>query len=114
MKLGHFLKQKAVYWSSPIPDGFGGFSYIAPIEINVRWEDRTEQYVDMSGQQALSNAIVYADRDFSIGCYIMLGTLLDVTDPGLDPQKTTGALRIMMVAKSPNIKGTQFLRKAWL
>lgn len=114
MKLGHYLKQKAVYWDSPIPDGFGGATYTAPTEIDVRWEDRVEQYTNLAGQQALSNAIVYANRDFSVGCYIMLGLLSDVTDPGLDPQKTPGALKIMMVAKSPNIKGTQFLRKAWL
>src|SRR5512135_1722086 len=105
MNLSRFFNQKAVYWSAPVPDGFGGFTYAAPAEIDVRWEERIEQYTDMSGEIRMSQAIVYSSTDFDIGCYLLKGTLINVTDPGYNPQKEAAAFKIMMVAKTPDMRG---------
>jgi hypothetical protein len=112
MNLSKFLKQKAVYWRSPVADGYGGYTFNPPIEINVRWSERQDKYLTYKGEEAISRSIVHSDQDFMVGGYLFLGTLNDLTST--DPQLQVDAFLIQATSKVPNIQNTQYMRKAWL
>jgi hypothetical protein len=116
MNLSKFFNQTAVYWGSPIPDGWGGFTYADPVEMAVRWSDMQEKFVsgspDGSIEELLSRSVILSETDFEVNGRMYLGSLVD-----LDSTSTAddmGALTIKSVAKIPTIKADQFLRKAWL
>ena len=111
MKIDKFLKQTAVYWGGPVNNGFGGFIFDSqyPIELDVRWEDKQELFLDGQGQQSLSRAVVYTNIDIDINGYMLLGELTDLNSDG-DPQKHEGAMRIMAFSKIPDLKAQNFVR----
>lgn len=107
------MKQKAVYWAPSGPSGTGQQGWTAPVEISCRWTDTTQEYIDKNGNTKMSKAIVLVDRDLSLDGALRLGTLADVTDP-VNPFKNTNTYRISGWAKIPNLKATEFVRKAYL
>lgn len=109
------LKQTAVYWSSPTPDGYGGFSFSDPEEIKVRWEDTTEVFIDFDGNEAVSSSVIFCESDLDKGGYLYLGDLDDLSssEEG-DPQSVTGARPIRGFAKTPDMRGRKYTRRAWL
>ena len=112
------LKQTILYWGSPTATGIG-YSYADAIEILGRWEDRQEIFVDADGREHVSNAVVYLAQDVELGGYLYLGDLDEFGEDssGLvtsDPQAVEGSYEIRAFKKTPNLKATQFERKAWL
>jgi len=109
------LKQTAVYWANPQNDGFGGRTFDDPVEISVRWEDRQELFVDVSGQEARSRAIVYLNQDVDMGAYLYLGNLADLSsaEEG-DPLIVGSAYEIRGFKKIPDIRAERSLRRVWL
>lgn len=109
------LNQKAVYWANPVNDGYGGRSFDDAIEIDVRWEDRQELFIDASGEEVRSRSVVYVAIDMSSGEYLYLGILagLSSTEEG-DPLTVSSAYAIRAFRKIPNVAGDVFVRKAWL
>lgn len=109
-------KQVAVYWSSPVEDGYGGATFADPAEITVRWEQKQELFIDRFGNEVRSNAVVYVGQDVDLGGYLYLGELTDLDSTVITPEDvTTGSVyEIRGFAKSPTIAGTKFVRKAWL
>lgn len=108
-------RQKAVYWdlATITHDDYGDPETIAGVEIDVRWEEATVEFLDINGTTQLSNAIVYADRDLKVGGVLMLGELTDVTD-ATNPKENTGAFEIKRFDKLPTLRVTDFLRTAYL
>lgn len=113
-------KQKAVYWplqssdsAGDAFDDYGQPQWDGPIEIDCRWEDVIEEFIDASGTQQSSNAKVYVDRDVDVGGVLMLGELTDITDEN-NPKENDGAWEIRRFDKLPNMKATEFLRTAYL
>lgn len=96
------------YWAAT-PDGYGGFSFAAPIHISGRWEDKTVNTIAANGDAIISQAIVYVDRDLEINGYLIRGS---VSDP--DPTLLNGAYRISRIDKTPNIRYSDYLRKVTL
>lgn len=107
------LRQTAVYWGSPAPDGYGGHTFADPIEIKVRWEEKTVLFIDAEGKENRSRAIVYVDRDVSLGGYLFLGTLDDL-DSSQNPLTTNNTWEIRNFQKIPTLKGIAWYRKAIL
>ena len=108
------LKQSAVYWSTPVASGYGGYSFSDPVELDVRWEERQELFINVQGKEERSQAVVYLDQDVDIGGYLYLGELDDFDSSDPDPQNVSDAKEIRAFQKIPNIKATSFLRKVWL
>lgn len=104
-------KQTAVYWALSSIDEFGKNIYISPVEISVRWEDVSEQFLDADGNTVMSNARAYTDRDIILGSILMLGLLTDITD-AINIKENTGAWEVRRFDKTPNLKATEFLRTA--
>lgn len=114
MKIAQKLIQTAVYWSSPSASGYGGYTYSTPSEIDCRWEKKQILYIDINGQEKLSNAIVYVNQDLDVNGYLYLGEEADLDSSHDNPQIIDNVFRIEAFKKVPNIQGSQYLRKAYL
>lgn len=115
-----FLKkisvQQAVYWGAPVNDGYGGFTYSAPVEIPVRWESSTEVITAADGTQYTSRAKVIVNQDVDEEGYLYLGSLSDLTaEEKADPSIVYKAWKIRRFDKVPMIfKTDEFVRVVWL
>lgn len=101
--------QDATYWGNPISDAYGSITFDSPISISVRWEEKAELFTDQSGNKILSNAIVFVSQDLSVGGYLYLGTSSE-----LSPSSVKESFRIRGFSKIPTVKGTDYLRIAYL
>jgi len=108
--------QTAVYWGTPTNDGYGGYTYSAPVEIAVRWEDSTKVITTSKGVEYTSRAEVIVNQDVDEEGYLYLGTLSGLTDAQkANPQLVGEARKIMRFDKIPMIfKTDEFVRKAYL
>lgn len=113
-------KQICVYWGLQSSesggldyDEYGQPVYTDPIELECRWEDRSEEFIDPSGTRMTSAAVVYVDQDVDVGGVLMLGELEDITDESI-PKENEGAHEIRAFNKLPNLRATEFLRTAYL
>lgn len=112
--------QKAVYWPPGSEetggsdyDDYGNLQYAQAVEIDCRWDDRTEEILLADGTRDLSRAQVIVDRDVSVRGVLWLGELADITDLD-DPKENEGAYEIRRVDKNPDVDGTDTLVRAFL
>lgn len=104
------MNQSATYWPrGSTPDGFGNLNFSPPLSIKVRWQDKNELFRDEQGNEAMSSAVIYADRDLSIGGYLYLGE-----SAVADPRTVTGAREIRQRGVSPSLNQPVALHKFWL
>ena len=106
-------QQDAVFWAVKTDtDKFGQPQYEAPVEIKCRWEDKAAKFENTEGEELVSQAIVYVDRDTKPGGYLWLGLLADL-DGETDPHKV-GATKIRRFDKLPDIRNKNTLLTAFL
>ena len=106
------MKQKAVYWAPLEPDAYGKPTYDDPIEIDCRWEDVQEEFVNPEGDREVSRSKLIVDRDLELKGMMKLGELDSNTED--DPKQEDDAWEIRLFMKTPNFKGTKFLREVYL
>lgn len=109
------LNEKAVWWRNVVPGGAGQRSFDDPIEINVRWEQRSVLFTNAAGEELQSEHVVYPDRDVAEGDMLMRGTLDDI-DSGeeADPLTVDGAHTVRGFESIREIEGDLVVRKAML
>ena len=98
------LNQVATVWTAT-PNGFGGYTYSAPIPVMCRWEERSEL---LPGSSEMAKAVVYLDTEVSPEDYIILGASTSSTP------HTAGASRIRVFKKVPDLRNLETLKKVWL
>lgn len=103
------LLQTATYWAPSAKDGYGGYTFVAPVIIDCRWLLKQELFIDAKGKEKTSAAIVLVGQDIDLGGYLYLGTSTES-----NPKDEGDSFEIRSYAKVPDIKGTSFLRKVWL
>lgn len=106
--ISSLLNQTITYWSVT-PDGYGGYTFGTPVQILGRWEDKVEAFVNPTGVQQYSQAVVYTETDLAPEGYVFLGTSV-----ASDPTTVSGAQRILDYAKTPDLEAGVFLRKVML
>jgi|2_EtaG_2_1085320.scaffolds.fasta_scaffold00255_9 hypothetical protein len=106
-------KQTIVYWGTPTKDKWGGRTFATPVEITGRWEDNQEVFIDGTGREAVSKAFVYIGQDVDLEGYLYLGTLASISSAA-SPKAVDGAFEVRAFNKIPNLKATDFERKAIL
>ena len=118
--ISRMRRQTAVYWTLAASesagedwDDTGQPQWGEPVEIECRWEDVVEEFVDLKGTRQLSRSIVYVDRDVDNGGVLMLGELTDIVEEE-NVLENDGAWEIRKFDKIPNLKATEFLRMAYL
>ena len=110
----HALNQTAVWWSGATNDGYGGRTFATMTEITVRWEDKPELFRNALGVEVTSQAVVYLDRDVTVGDYLMLGTVAVLASGADQPHDLPTSFAVKAFAKSPDLAAARFVRKAWL
>ena len=110
--LNKLKKQKAVYWANPVNDGFGGYTYDAPVQLMVLWEDKQEKFMSVDMEELLSSSVVHTNQDVEIGGMISLMALADLSSSELPADND--AIEIKAFNKTPDHRGVTFSRKAWL
>ena len=98
--------QTATLWRAT-PDGFGGFTFTAPIALQVRWVDKVE--LIPGSASILSKAVVYVPVDVSLEDFLFLGE-----SDALTPVGVAGAYKVVMFSKIPDLRNLNANRKAWL
>lgn len=102
-------KQKCVYWAPAGTSKDGRRTFAAPVQLDCRWEETAELFIKADGTEATSRAVAYVSADVVQDGCLLLGTL--VTGMTNVPS-AYGALPIRSFAKTPNLKATEYLRKA--
>lgn len=100
------LRQTATRWTIASKDIYGKPTYTRS-SVKCRWEDNMRKSVDTQGVEFISSAMVWLPIDISVGDYLFLGTSTATAPP--DDAREVGNF-----GKIPNIKATQFERKAVL
>ncbi|KKN90091.1 hypothetical protein LCGC14_0232040 [marine sediment metagenome] len=104
------LKQQGTYWAPPTAiDAFEGSTYVEPIAIKTRWEDKAILFRDEAGVEVTSSSVVYVDRDV-----VTRGYLYNGTSTAADPTTVDGAREIRRFEKCPTVSAKDFERKALL
>lgn len=110
--------QTAVYWGSPVADGYGGKTFADPVEIDCRWENRVEKITrvgDRLGEEVISRARVFVTQDVEELGWLYLGELDDLDSNPDNPKEIAGAYEIIRFDKIPEHRSTtEFVRKAYL
>lgn len=107
------LNQTAVYWANPVEVGDGNLTFDDGEEIDCRWEERQELFLDSTGQERKSEAVVFVAQDLEVGEFLYLGSADDLDSDISDPV-TVDSFEVKAFVKVPNIAGTKFERKAYL
>ena len=116
--LTKMLKQTAVYWA-PGAGGFDDFGrpiLATPVEVDCRWVDTTEEFIDPQGVRQIARSKVRVGTDVVVGGMIMLGDLTDVADPSFpaNPAESSDVFEIRSFSKVPDFKATKFLRVVYV
>ena len=112
MNIVAMCRQSAVYWPPGPADAYGQPTHGDPIEIDVRWQDRTEEFLDKEGRVQLSRAIVYCSQGLVLGGYLFLGTYSDLSSADEnDPTVLNGAWPIRLTKRSASIDNRHELFK---
>ena len=120
MNITRKLNQTLTRWRRVGVDAYGNASFAAPVVLPCRWEGRTELFVDFNGREIRSQAVVYTAVALAEGDYVALGnkgtstTTSTTTSGGSAFDPTRDAYEVKSVESMPNLRGTQFVYKAWL
>lgn len=108
--------QTAVYWDSPTPDGYGGYTYANPIEIKCRWDSVLEQIRTEKNTAIMSKARILVTQEVKNGGYLYLGDLASLSQEHKDnPITTPEAYPIQRIDENPLFRSTdKFVRTVWL
>lgn len=106
--------QKAVYWEFQSSDGYGGSVYAEAEEVSVIWQDKSQLIMDDQGKEIISNASVWFSNDIKEESMLWLGELVDLDSDEIADPMLVGAKQIKKISKIPDIRGTEYIRKAYL
>lgn len=106
-------KQKAVWWpiGNSAVDAFGKQKDTEPVEIDCRWDDHIQEFINSKGTLQKSKAVLMVDDNitFQIGDKLRLGTLSDLEDPTC-VDKNNNVWPIEGIMRHPNIRNTEVLK----
>lgn len=108
------MNQDVTHWVAT-RDGFGAFTWGAPVALRGRWEDKRMQFRDPSGDEKQSQAIVYFDGSLTVVAavdikdYLFLGT-----SAGVDPTTVDGAYPVKQFEDIPDLRALRKLRRVFL
>jgi len=110
-----------VYWALAANDS-GGLAYdnfgqplhTDPIELECRWEDVIEEFIDKQGTRQMSRAVAYLENAPDVGGMLYHGELADLPSGYLEPRDLDDAWEIRMVEDVPTLDYDEHLILAYL
>jgi len=106
------LQQTAVYWAPGPLDKFGKGSFLAPVEIDCRWENTSQEVINSEGTRVMTKALVMVGGDVEVGGMLALADMDSLSDT-LNP-RNAGAWEIVSFSKIPNMRVAEYVRTAFL
>lgn len=104
------LNQTASYWApSSGTDRYGKPTLSAPVQIPVRWEERTQIVQGKKGEEVTSKARVFMLVDVDLDGYLYLGTSSEA-----DPVVLDNAFEIQAKTKTPDLSNLESLTTVYL
>lgn len=112
--ISRMRRQRAVWWKAVGLDEFGQPVFDEPVEIACRWESKAMTFIDTEGKEAVSDALVYVDRNMSVkGDRLWRGKLKEL-EGETDPHKVQDTFPVRHFGTLPNIRATENLLTAYL
>ena len=117
-----FANQKCVYWPPESTESASADAYddygkpkvsLQPVEIDCRWSDKVEKFINAAGDDVMSNAIVLVTQDIEVGGILMLGEITDIVDEQVI-KNNPNTWEIRRFDKTPDIDATEVLGKVFL
>ena len=113
--IASLCQQTVVYWANPVNDGFGHFTFDAPVERKCRWENKEQVVNDDKGKGLIYRSIIYLTEDVDTDGLLWLGELADLTPTQqANPHEIPDIMVIKRFEKTPSIYFDSNLRKAFL
>lgn len=104
------LTQEVTYWAQTTTlDTFGKRTYLAPVVLLGRWEDKSELITTRSGKEIVSRSNVFLGQDVKNEDYLFEGVSTEA-----DPTDVVDAFAVKDFRRIPNVAGTEFERRAFL
>lgn len=91
-------------------DGYGGFTYDAPVTYSCRWESKNVMFVDSTGEEVVSNAVAMLASELEVGDYVAEGDQTSIADP----TTLRKAYRIKQANKVTDLRNTATFHKVFL
>ncbi len=101
------LSQTITRWTPTAVGSSGKPSTWAKTEILGRWEEASQIFTRADGTEKVSRAVVYLAGDVATGDFLLEGSSVDTSPPAT-------AWRVEAFSKTPNLRGTDYERKAML
>jgi hypothetical protein len=110
--------ETVVWWAQTgTLDGAGNHTYSAGVEIDVRWEDRKENFITSEGEEKTSKAVVYPDesKNIKVNDQLFRGELTDLDSAqAANPNLKAEAYRIQALNSSKDIDTETTMKEAFL
>lgn len=117
IRLKKYLKQDCLYWAKTGVTTAGKVTYAPVVALKCRWEDGMQDHLMDDGRIITSKAHILLSTNVTQGSLIYLGTMatwkLLPNYPAV-PTPQQGGFEIIMVGKTPDMKGRDLLVEAWL
>lgn len=103
------LKADLTYWAPGAQNDYSVVTFAAPKRIRGRWQDHVLQITKPNGDEAISRAVAFVDRDVVVGGYLAEGDQTHAADPHL-----AGAYEIQAFQRTPDLRNLSTERRAYL
>lgn len=108
------LRQTCVHWSTNGLDKYGQPLFSDPVERACRWVDKTEIFIEKSGEKKQSQTqVLFDDCELKVGDYLKLGSLDSVLNSAM-PARNANCWEVLQVDRVPIYKGSYDVLKAYL
>jgi len=111
--MGTKYTQTITYWGFDGYDEYGNKTFLAPIQINVRWEkvshlNKTIKNTIIQGEEIVPKGKIYTNTYIDLESYVYIGITTE-----LNPTILEDAYRVLNTSITPSIKGNKELIEAW-
>lgn len=110
MGLSRHMHQDVTHWPNTGSDGFGGFVFGTPVKFKARWEDKNVLFLNIEGEEEVSNAIAYTPTQIPVGDYLAEGDFVATADP----TTIDGPFRVRASNRSTDLAAMRAINKAVL
>ena len=94
------LRDDCTYWGPPILNEYGDRTYPSPGTMKCNWQEKAILFIDKSGAESHSHAVVLLAAEIEVG-----GRLYHGTSTETDPNDQSGADVIRQVERTRTIRG---------
>jgi hypothetical protein len=105
--------QKAVYWAKTGHSADGEATIAAPVELEVRWNNKQRVAINAQGTPVAVDAVVVVAQEIIVGSTMWLGELADWYGTG-SAGDDSGVMEVLTYNETPDLKKRNYRRTVGL